>query len=143
MLWHTSIFPSFVKMNNVSLFVCIYHILLIHSSLDDCFHVLSLGCFHVFAIMNSDTTWVFSCVFKTMFSIIWGVCEVWGFPGGSDGKEPAPYVGNQGSIPGSGKSSREGNGNPLQYSCLGNSMGREAWWATVHMVAKSWTQLSD
>ena len=73
MLWHMSIFPSFVKMNNVSLFVCIYHILLIHSSLDDCFHVLSLGCFHVFAIMNSDATWVLSCVFKTMFSIIWDV----------------------------------------------------------------------
>ena len=37
----------------------------------------------------------------------------------------------------------KGNGNPLQYSCLENPMDREAWWATVHGVAKSWTQLSD
>jgi len=44
-----------------------------------------------------------------------------------------------GSIPGSGRSSGEGNGNPLQYSCLENSMDRGAWRATVHGVAKSWT----
>ena len=44
-----------------------------------------------------------------------------------------------GSIPGSGRSSGEGNGNPLQYSCLENPMDRGAWWATVHGVAKSWT----
>ena len=46
-------------------------------------------------------------------------------------------TGNTGSIPGSGKSPGEGNGNPLQYYCLGNPMDREAWWATVHGVAKS------
>ena len=45
-----------------------------------------------------------------------------------------------GSIPGSGRSGG-GHGNPLQYSCLGNPMDRGAWWATVHGVAKSWTQL--
>ena len=44
-----------------------------------------------------------------------------------------------GSIPGLGRSSGEGNGNPLQYSCLEKSMDRGAWWATVHGVAKSWT----
>ena len=44
------------------------------------------------------------------------------------------------SVPGLGKSPRGGNGNPLQYSCLGNSMDRGAWWATVPEVAKSWTQ---
>ena len=43
--------------------------------------------------------------------------------------------------PGSGRDPGEGNGNPLWYSCLENPMGRRAWWATVHGVAKSWTQL--
>ena len=49
---------------------------------------------------------------------------------------------NTGSIPGSGRSPGVGNGNPLQYSCLETSMDRGTWWATVHGVAKSWTQLS-
>ena len=48
-----------------------------------------------------------------------------------------------GSIPGWGRSLGGGHGNPLQYSCLENAMDRGAWWATVHRVAKSWTQLSD
>ena len=48
-----------------------------------------------------------------------------------------------GSILGLGRSPAGGNGNPLQYSCLENSMDRGAWWATVHGVAKSWTQVSD
>ena len=48
-----------------------------------------------------------------------------------------------GSIPGSGRFSREGHGNPLQYSCLENPMDRGAWRATVHRITKSWTQLSD
>ena len=52
-----------------------------------------------------------------------------GFPGGSDGKEPACNVGDSGSIPGLGRSPGEGNGNPLQYSCLENSMDQGAWWA--------------
>ena len=50
-----------------------------------------------------------------------------GFPGGSDGKASAYNVGDLGLIPGSGRSSGEGNGNPLQYSCLENPMGRGAW----------------
>ena len=61
------------------------------------------------------------------------------FPGGSDDKASADNVGNPGSIPGSGRSSGEGNGNPLQYSCLENPMDGGAWWATVHGVAKSQT----
>jgi len=52
-------------------------------------------------------------------------------------------VGDLGSIPGSGRSLGEGNGNPLQYSCLENPMDGGAWRATVHGVAKSWTQLSN
>ena len=52
-------------------------------------------------------------------------------------------TGNMALVPGSGRSPGEGSGNPLQYSCLGNPMDRGAWWATVHGVSKSWTQLSD
>ena len=66
-----------------------------------------------------------------------------GFLGGSDGKASACNAGGLGSIPGSGKSPGEGNGNPLQYSCLENSMDGGAWRATVHGVAKSWTRLSN
>ena len=66
-----------------------------------------------------------------------------GFPGGSEGKASACNAGDLGSIPGSGRCPGEGNGNPLQYSCLENSMDRGALWATVHGVAKSWTGLSD
>ena len=65
------------------------------------------------------------------------------FPGGSDGKASAYNAGDPGSIPGSGRSPGEGNGNLLQYSCLENPMDRGAWWAAVHGVAKSWTRLSD
>ena len=64
-----------------------------------------------------------------------------GFPGSSDGKEFACSVGDWGLIPGSGRSPGEGNGNPLQYSCLENPMDREAWWAAVHSVTKSQTRL--
>ena len=64
-----------------------------------------------------------------------------GFPGGSDGKESACNAGDQGSVPGLGRSPGGGNGNPLQYSCLEDSMDRGAWRATVHGVAKGRTQL--
>ena len=57
-------------------------------------------------------------------------------------KNPPVNAAEVGSIPGSGRSLEEGNGNPLQYSCLGNPMESKAWWATVHGVEKSWTQLS-
>ena len=70
--------------------------------------------------------------------------EGWiGFPGGSDSKASACNVGDPGSSPGSGRSPGEGNGNPLQFSCLENPMDRGAWWATVHGVAKRQTRLSD
>ena len=52
-----------------------------------------------------------------------------GFPGGSVGRESTCNVGDLGSIPGLGRSPGEGNGNPVQYSCLGNSMDRGAWQA--------------
>ena len=65
------------------------------------------------------------------------------FPGGSSGKESTFQCRRCGSVPGSGKFPGEGNGYPLQYSCLENPMDRRAWWATVHGVTKSWTRLSD
>ena len=65
------------------------------------------------------------------------------FPGASEGKASACNVADPGSIPESRRSTGEGNGNPLQYSCLENSMDGGAWWAEVHEVTKSWTRLSD
>ena len=61
----------------------------------------------------------------------------------SDGKESACNAGDLCSILGSGKSPGEGNGSPLQYSCLENPMDRGVWWATVHGITKSQTRLSD
>ena len=58
-------------------------------------------------------------------------------------EESACNAGDPGSIPGSGRAPGEGNGNPLQYSFLENPEDRGGWWATVHRVAKSWTQLSN
>ena len=66
-----------------------------------------------------------------------------GLPGGSDGKESACNTEDPGLIPGSGRSPGEGNGYPLQYFCLENSMDRGAWQATVYRVAKGQIRLSD
>ena len=66
-----------------------------------------------------------------------------GSPRGLDAKESACNAGDLGSIPGSGRSPGKGNGNPLQYSCLGNPMDRKAWWAIVHGVTKSQRWLRD
>ena len=65
------------------------------------------------------------------------------FPGGSDGKVSTCNAVDLGLIPGLGRSPGEGNGNPLQYSCLENPMNGGAWWATVRGLAKSWTRLRD
>ena len=70
-------------------------------------------------------------------------CHDRGFPGGLDSKESAHNAGDLGSTPGLGRSPGEGNGNPLQYSYLENSMDRGAWWAAVHGAAQSQTRLSD
>ena len=66
-----------------------------------------------------------------------------GFHGGSEVKVTACNAGDLGSIPGSGRSPREGNGNPLQCSCLGNPLDRGVWWAAVHWVAKGQIQLGN
>ena len=67
----------------------------------------------------------------------------WGFPAGSVSKESACSAGDLGSTPGSGGSPGEGNGNPLQYSCLENPTDRGAWRATVHGVARVGHLLSN
>ena len=67
------------------------------------------------------------------------VTNIWIFPGSSDDNN----AGDPGSIPGSGRSPEEGNGDSLQDSCLENPMDRRAWKATVHSVTKSWTWLND
>jgi len=75
------------------------------------------------------------CVYIMYYSIV-----LLDFQGGSVLKNPPAStgaIGDSGSIPGSGRSPGKGNGNPLQYSCLGNPMDRGAWWATVHGVSKS------
>ena len=66
-----------------------------------------------------------------------------GFPGGSAVKNRPANAGDVGSTPDPGRSSGERNGNPLQDSCLENSMDRGAWWAIIRGVAKSQTQLCD
>ena len=76
-------------------------------------------------------------------SDIWFLHKVWdyhivqGFPDGWDSKESARNAGDPGWIPGLGRSPGGGHGNPLQCSCLENSMDRRAWWAAVHGVAKN------
>ena len=82
-------------------------------------------------LKSKDTTW------PTKFHIVNPMAFPSNFPCSSVGKEPACNAGDLGSIPGSG----EGNGNPLQHSCLENPMDRETSRAMVHGVAKSWTWL--
>ena len=67
---------------------------------------------------------------------------IWGLPKWLSGKESACSAGDTDSIPGSGRCAGDRNGNPLQYSCLENSMDRGAWGATVHGVRKRWAWLS-
>ena len=81
-----------------------------------------------------------------LFAIVFYFPVCFTFPDGSDGKESTCNAGDQGSVPGSERSPREGHGYSLYYShlpCLKNSKDRGAWWATVHScVTKSWTQLT-
>ena len=75
-----------------------------------------------------------------LFFYLFDYAGSWGFPSGSDGKESGCNAGDLGLIHGLGSSPGERDGNPLQYSCLENSMDRGTWWAIVHGIAKSWTQ---
>ena len=97
--------------------------------------LLSKVCFHL-RILKCLWDWV------TIF-YSWSRESSRDFPGGSDSEECVCSVGALGSIPGSGSSPGEGNGYPLYYSCLENSMDRGAWWATIHGFTKSRTWLSN
>ena len=95
------------------------------------------------ACMHARTYWIAQ---GTLLNALWWPRE--GNPKkrdciGSDGKESACNAGDLGLIPGSGRSPGEGNGYPLQYSCLENSMDRWAWWNTVYGVTKSQAELKD
>ena len=85
----------------------------------------------LFAINTSGNTFQFVLSYQ------------WGFPGGLVVKSPPANAGDTDSIPELKRSPGEENGSPLQYSCRENSTDRRAWWATVHRVAKSQTQLND
>ena len=76
------------------------------------------------------------CIFQTLYFI-------WGFPGGLMVKNLPTNAKDMGLIPGLGRFLGEGNGNPLQYSCLENPLNRGAWQAAAHGVAKNWTELSN
>ena len=75
-------------------------------------------------------------LFQGYLDSILAITAFQGFPGGIVVKNLTAKAGDMGSIPGSGRSLAEGNGNPLQHSCLENPMDREVWWATIHGVAK-------
>ena len=127
---------------------------LLHCRLDHRYRL----CIYIYNTLQGMPPRKFSSIEKSHQILTWGlgwICYPFGrkyilkmgttflgIPGASDGKVFACNVGDLGSIPGSGRSPGEGNGNPLQYSSLENSMDEGAWWATVHGVAKSRTRLS-
>ena len=104
---------------------------------------LSLYQFSVYFYLSH----LFNCFF---FFLVFSLRDFWqikhiGFPGGLVVKNLPTDTGDTrevGSIHGSGRSPGRGHGNPVQYSCLENSMGRRVWWVTVYGVTKSWTRLS-
>ena len=91
---------------------------------------------------NTDQTEKFASALFWMFNCS-PIIYVLGFPGGSVVKQLPANVGDAGLIPGLGRSTGEGNGNPFKYSCLGTPMDRGAWWATIHGLQKSQTRLSN
>ena len=94
-------------------------------------------------VAESLRRWIKAPVSSGVWVRIPSLSILLGLPCSSSGKKSSYDAGDQSLIPGLGRSSREGSGNLLRYSCLENPIDRGAWWATVHGVAKSWTGLSD
>ena len=103
-----------------------------------------IGCWCFEQVLPPRCDFMSTAVGRQCCSVV-GKWSQWlrGFPGASDSKESACNVGDPSLIPRLGKSPGEGNGYPLQYSCLENFMDRETWCTTAHEVTKSWTRLSD
>ena len=99
-----------------------------------CVHVCLRVCVYMYVCVMSMSVYVCACVCIYVYM---------GFPDGSDGKESACNVADPDWISGLGRSPGEENGNPLQYSCLENSMEKEAWYTIVHVISKSRTQLRN
>ena len=116
-----------------------------------CLQILSWVSKNLKFNQNSCMSWSWLCMDQTLNLLqfipwmhFWGyLVYSSGFPAGSEVKASASNARDPGSIPGSGRSPGEGNGNPLSYSCLENPIDGGAWWATVHGVAKSRTRLSN
>ena len=89
-----------------------------------------------FSFITLSTTFAYLIYFLVYYLFLLS------FSGGPDCKESTCNIGDPGSIPELGRSPGEENGNPLQNSCLGNSMERGAWWATVHGITNSLTRLN-
>ena len=98
--------------------------------------VFSYNTFVKILSLLSDFYFMWSQFIQYMLISTWQY-SIWGFPGGSMVKNLPANAGDAGSIPGLGRSPEEGNGIPLQYSCLGNPMDKVAWKATVHGVKKN------
>ena len=99
-------------------------------------------CDGISPVFVSASTWPYYCLSVSYSLVRTSVLMDLG-PHSSVGKESACNAGDPGLIPGLGRSLGEGNGNPLQYSCLENPMDSGAWQSIVHGVAKSWTRLSE
>ena len=97
----------------------------------------------MYVIISYQGAYIKEKLYKRVFESIFSTCvkSQEGFPGALDSKESAYNAGDPGSIPESGRCPGEGNGNPLQCSCLGNPRDRGAWWAAVCGVAQSRTRL--
>ena len=140
-----------VSMSNQCAYVCMCVYLAIWLCTCVCVYVhILMGVFWGCCNKLSQTWWlkasrIYSLIVLEARGLKFGLKSRYrqGFPGDSVIKNQPANAGAMGLIPGLGRSPGEGNDNPIQCSCLGSIMDRGAWWAIVHGVPKSWTQLSE